>query len=283
MSEQRARLGFFNRLSEIPFHISFNQWLLVIFLLSFLSRVVVIFLLSNFSHISGMENEAIALNILHGKGYSYRFLDKELPSAYMSPVYTLFLYLHFLFFGERNYFWVELSQALIGSFSAVLLVLIGKKLINEKVGIFSGLLFAFYPIYVYWVTRAQQLVIDIFLLELSIYCVIWSFQKESSWRHLLAGMVMGLTALSKTFYLSFPAFYWLWIWLWKKPGIRKAFLIAGLWACGCIIVIMPWMIRNYRTFGEIIPITTNGGVNLWIGNNPKATGGLYTKEQKPII
>jgi len=30
--------------------------------------------------------------------------------------------------------------------------------------------------------------------------------------------------------------------------------------------------RNYYHFGRFIPISTNGGINLYIGNNPYATG-----------
>jgi hypothetical protein len=43
---------------------------------------------------------------------------------------------------------------------------------------------------------------------------------------------------------------------------------------GAIIIISPWTLRNYLEFGEFIPISSNGGVNFWIGNNPQATGEI---------
>jgi len=229
-----------------------------------------------------MENELIALNMLAGKGYSYDLLGKPSPSAFVGVLYTAFLYFHFLIFG-KNYLFVELTQALLGSVSAVLLALIGKKLIKEQVGIFSGLIFAFYPIYVYWVTVAQKLILDIFLLEFSLYLVLISCEKDRFSWHFLAGVWMGLTALSKSFYLSFIALYWLWILLWKRLKFKKALLMGILWGFGALVAISPWTIRNYRVFGRFVPLTSSAGVNFWLGNNPEATGGLYSKEGKRIL
>jgi 4-amino-4-deoxy-L-arabinose transferase-like glycosyltransferase len=44
----------------------------------------------------------------------------------------------------------------------------------------------------------------------------------------------------------------------------------------------PWIARNLYYFDRVIPISTNGGINLYIGNNPFASGayrwdGLVTK------
>ncbi len=39
-----------------------------------------------------------------------------------------------------------------------------------------------------------------------------------------------------------------------------------------IVIIAPWTLRNYRVFGAFVPVSTNGGVNLFIGNNEEAKG-----------
>jgi hypothetical protein len=43
------------------------------------------------------------------------------------------------------------------------------------------------------------------------------------------------------------------------------FLVMGL-------LIAPWSIRNTQAFGQFVTISTNGGANLWMGNNPASTG-----------
>ena len=36
----------------------------------------------------------------------------------------------------------------------------------------------------------------------------------------------------------------------------------------------PWTFRNYIIFNKLIPVTSNSGLELWIGNHAGASGGL---------
>ncbi len=261
---------------------SFGQGLLAIFFIACLSRLAAILVLANYSQVSGMENETIAQNLLAGKGYCFAYIINEMPSALVGPVYTVFLYLHFLIFGQ-NYFWVEMTQGLLGAFSALLLAWLGRCLAGERIGIISGLLFSLYPVYVYWCSLPLSLTVDVFLLLLGICLALWSTADKKLWKVFLAGAVMGLTALSKSFYLTFPALYLAWLWLYQKARFRELIYIGAVWATACVLVIMPWTIRNHNVFGQWVPLTTNGGANLWYGNNDQATGALYTKAGKPML
>lgn len=44
-----------------------------------------------------------------------------------------------------------------------------------------------------------------------------------------------------------------------------------------LVVLLPWTIRNYKVHRAFIPITTQFGINFWIGNNPNATGTDFYK------
>jgi hypothetical protein len=41
-----------------------------------------------------------------------------------------------------------------------------------------------------------------------------------------------------------------------------------------ILIVGLWGIRNYAAFGKLIPISNNGGLNLWMGSNPQAYGSF---------
>lgn len=51
------------------------------------------------------------------------------------------------------------------------------------------------------------------------------------------------------------------------PVVRAA--IAGVIL---LLTLLPWSIRNHHVFGKFILVSTNGGTNMWMGNNPDTTG-----------
>ena len=55
---------------------------------------------------------------------------------------------------------------------------------------------------------------------------------------------------------------------WKSlGGPRRAVRMAGLVAC-LLAPLIPWWVRNTITFGAPVPLSTNGGWNLYLGHNP---------------
>lgn len=53
----------------------------------------------------------------------------------------------------------------------------------------------------------------------------------------------------------------------RWAGLRAAAVFCALAA----VVVVPWTARNYATFHEFIPISTNSGKNLFVGNSPVTT------------
>ena len=58
-------------------------------------------------------------------------------------------------------------------------------------------------------------------------------------------------------------------------GSRRLARALPAFLIGIALVLAPWTVRNYRCFGEFIPTTSNGGINLYIANNPHSTGGYH--------
>ena len=59
------------------------------------------------------------------------------------------------------------------------------------------------------------------------------------------------------------------IWLvgWRRlPRMVVVFLVAAF------VVVAPWTIRNYRTYGRFVLVASEGGVTFWTGNHPLARG-----------
>ena len=49
-----------------------------------------------------------------------------------------------------------------------------------------------------------------------------------------------------------------------KAAVARALIVGGCLAA----TVAPWTYRNYKTFGTFVLVSTNGGENLLIGNNP---------------
>jgi hypothetical protein len=49
-------------------------------------------------------------------------------------------------------------------------------------------------------------------------------------------------------------------------------LRAGAAMLILLVAVSPWTIRNYHAFNRFVLVSTNGGTNMWMGNNPETTG-----------
>ncbi len=63
--------------------------------------------------------------------------------------------------------------------------------------------------------------------------------------------------------------------LWSRKGQRELGRAALFLAAGAALVIAPGVLSQHERSGDWLPLSANGGMNLWVGNNRTATGA-YT-------
>ncbi len=66
--------------------------------------------------------------------------------------------------------------------------------------------------------------------------------------------------------------------LFRCRAVRRGWLCAVLAFLGFGNGLAPWIIRDYKTFHDIVPVADSAYLHLWIGNNPQADGGPQTEE-----
>jgi hypothetical protein len=88
------------------------------------------------------------------------------------------------------------------------------------------------------------------------------------------GAVVGALALTRSVAILLPV-----VWLVGALGARRPWRV---WAPEILLLIavqlavmLPWGVRNSRALGRFTLTNTAGGMGLFIGNNPRATGGWY--------
>ena len=106
-----------------------------------------------------------------------------------------------------------------------------------------------------------------------------------TWRNgLISGFWWGLSALTREISLLFmaPIAIWMFLYLPGKSRIKLFFKCYGILLLSFCLTISPWIIRNYVIFKKFIPISTNGGINFYMGNNPDANGAFLWRLPKGL-
>jgi 4-amino-4-deoxy-L-arabinose transferase-like glycosyltransferase len=86
-----------------------------------------------------------------------------------------------------------------------------------------------------------------------------------------SGVLLGVAALTRPVALLYAPLTALVAWL-RGAGALRAIAAACLAALAVGAVVAPWTARNARVFHAFVPVATSGGLALWEGNNPRATG-----------
>jgi len=179
-------------------------------------------------------------------------------AAFWPPVYPLFVAIFLQ--GDRTYLPFVVASALIGSLSAVMAFLIGRELFDPLTGIVAGFCAAIYPYFVLHDASIQDTAMFTCMAAVSIWLLIKAEKKNTYLFWTLAGIFLGLTALTRASIQ--PFFYLLFPWLLIRHRSKALVVIAA-----CCLVIAPWLIRNHYTIGATV-LTSQTGRFLWIAHDP---------------
>ncbi|SMC92367.1 glycosyltransferase family protein [Kibdelosporangium aridum] len=139
--------------------------------------------------------------------------------------------------------------------------------ISPVAGALVAVVTAAYPLFVYTATALYPQMPALFLLLMMLE---FGLRARDRW---VWAIPSGLSAGFLT--ITVPSFAPTLLLLAIFIGWRKRKAIAVLLVAAAIIPGL-WCIRNAVVMGAFIPVSTNNGVNLLLGNNPSATGSSGT-------
>ena len=171
---------------------------------------------------------------------------------------------------DRSLRWL---QCLLGAVTVIFYYLLARRAFGSTfVAAFTGLLCASHP---YWIVNTAELndgVLTTFLLGLALWLGARSVQDAGLVSGFLFGVALACLALTRAAYLPFVFVALLWF-VGRCRVVRRGWLCALLATLGLLNGLLPWTFRNFRLLGEVVPIVSSAPLHVWIGNNPKATGG----------
>jgi hypothetical protein len=254
-----------------------------IFVAAFLLRAGVAGELLLHNPLSWKANEpsAIASGLVQGHGFSSAFHDTSQPTAWLAPVYPTLLAFIFRIFGvttAASAIVAILLNVVFGSLTAVALAQLAREQFSETAGVVAAGAWAIAPplLFIPWLL----------------------------WETCLSGLVMTFAFLT-TLRLGRASPLRQWVWcgaIWSFAALLNPALLAPLPVLAvdaafqsrrwkqtvlmllvCLLGILPWTVRNFVTFGRIMPVRSNFWPEAYFGNvdfsvHPTGNTMLYQRE-----
>jgi hypothetical protein len=215
----------------------------------------------------GALYDAFARSIVAGHGYAY-------PDGTMTeywPVGTSATYaLLYWIFGIRPWV-VPVFQAVLGALIVGLTWRLARQSISLTVAAVAAWLTAVWPLLVEFTTilASELLFVALVLTALNIWIsrrLPFAIRMICFGASIAAATFVRPTALPLLF--IFLAVQWIFDRNWRALVLGS--LLAALTAS---LLFAPWSYRSVVLFDRSVLVSANGGVNLWMGNNPASTGG----------
>jgi len=204
-------------------------------------------------------------------------------SAYHAPGYVFFLALIYSIFGH-SFINVYIAQCVLGVASTLLIYLIAKNIFNERIAVLSTFLSLLYwPFNLYSGILLSE-VLFLFLLLLGTFTFLKALDTDKVLFIAAAAICFSLSTLTRSINLLFLIFIpCLYIFLkFKKKSFPQVLKNSLVFVAVFCAVLAPWIVRNYLTMKAFVPVDNLSGINLYIGNNPRADGLFMDITKDPL-
>jgi len=241
--------------------------LLLLFLLGVLLRVVSYFLIPS---LYGLQSDSIGYYLSAVNG-----VEHGLFSTYWPPGFPLIISLFYLIFNSNTILILTSFLIVIGSLCGLISYHISLKLFKNRSA--ALLAFLFICIQPSFLIHSPQLLSDTFavmLMGISIIYMLMDYENSNKRISIILGVIIGFLVLVRPNYIFMIIIYFLLVTLSNHVMKIKVEKLA-LFSLTLILTLTPWLVYTEIMIGEPV-ISTNGGVNFYIGNNPNANG-RYTE------
>ncbi len=190
---------------------------------------------------------------------------------YWQPPF-FFYWLAFIFkiFGPS--IWAALIlQTLLAAVSGILLYSLSLYFFSHRTGLITVILYAFYGPLIFFSGELLIPALFIFLLLFMFYYFLVGMETFLLRHWILFGLFFGLGVITRPTILVFLPIVIFWL-IYRKPKSAPVSLVTStIIIMLAVIALFPMLtlVRNSSVTGENVMISTNSGINFYIGNNSK--------------
>jgi hypothetical protein len=222
---------------------------------------------------------SLAQNGFIGQTYNNSPSDSSAKSAHVAPLYVLLLAGLYWIFG-----WNTSAGRLAQEVCAIIATILGiallpviarKAHLAVAAGWIAAYALAILPINL-WVETSGNWEQPYSALVLLGLFVVFCRLKDEQWQNnrtiLLAGILLGIIALLSPSLLPAGVLMIIAELVARRSNQKRIVAASVVMVCSAGLVVAPWIVRNYYALGGFVPIRSNFGLELAIGNNPEANG-----------
>jgi 4-amino-4-deoxy-L-arabinose transferase-like glycosyltransferase len=255
------------------FKLNRSHWLLFLALIVAAGlRLAVVAIVADYpdryANFDGAGYDQLAWNLVQHGQFAQGTDAPFVPDNYRTPLYPAYVAVYYWILGHQPVA-VLISQALIIDVATCLLVfVIAKRLFNPTVAVVAALLFALSPISIdyaslLWSDTLFTLCLILAVWRLLVYLQTWR------WREILSvAVLLGIATLvhprSLLLPLAIVPIILAGLFGWYGHGqVRARTLLtdSAIFVAVFAMVLTPWMLRNYATFG-VVNIASSVDLNL---------------------
>lgn len=165
-------------------------------------------------------------------------------------------------------------HGLMAVIAALLVFAIARRCAGPGAGLLAGLGVSVYGPLMFYFNQLLPTGLAV-TLNLASLLLLMRLGGQPTWpRAFAVGLAIGLATLTvaNSAVMVLVALGWIVVHADARDGRGRWHSAGGLAAAlagGVVLVVAPVTIRNYAVSGEFVPVSTNGGINLYLGNNPE--------------
>ena len=180
------------------------------------------------------------------------------------PLYIYLLAFVYWLLPASYFVGIRLVHAGLGVLSCLLVYALARHAFGEQVGRIAGVMAALCGSLLYFEGELLAVPVEVFLNLLLLYGLLLAWRRDRGRDWVLAGFIAGLAALTRPNILLFIAAFCAWA-LWHRRTSACRSLL--LFMVPIALVILPVTYRNWTIEPDLVFISSNAGVNFYIGNN----------------
>ncbi|MDO8074774.1 glycosyltransferase family 39 protein [Janthinobacterium sp. SUN176] len=235
--------------------------------------------IAGFQHVpegDELAYRSMALNLLGGNG----IVDSMGNRAMYNVGYPLLILAPVFFLFGDDLLAVRLVNMCLGGAAIVLCYLVAREAGAGRSGRFiAAAAWALYlPGGIYGIYLAKENLMIPLMLGV-MWCALRLARQPSKSVAIGCGVLFGLLALTGNAALSLLAVL-AWALLLSPASTARRASLAMLALSAALVISSPWLLRNMQVIGAPV-LNTNGGFNLYLGNNPAATGMFISISETP--